>query len=386
MLAARPGSSSRSSPGRRTRPKQRTPARGSPTPPGPDRATRISPSTRRGEPRHVRDHSARPRRPAPASQRIRSIWGSHRIQSPLRFRYRRAPAGKSHRRDAETSIRSSHRQTISSRPQLRHARLDGFAACASVRTHPGRSGSIRRPCRLRSLRRSRLRWRTTSKRSTRSRARPRPRPPVNLRDRLAAHRRARSRRWSNAWTAPGSFEHVPVPRRASHDAGASGSRSAVIRRHRLLELFLATNLDLPWEDVHHYADALEHAATDELIELIADKLGDPAADPHGDPIPNRDLQIDEHATTRLADLEPGSRPRSCGSPTQILRCCATSPTGHRDRRPGPPDRPPTVRRPHEIQIGETAHSLGTNLARAIRVEVTPDNDKSPERRTADQGH
>ncbi len=46
---------------------------------------------------------------------------------------------------------------------------------------------------------------------------------------------------------------------------------SVIRRHRLLELFLATSLDIPWEDVHRFADALEHAASDELIELIADQ-------------------------------------------------------------------------------------------------------------------
>ena len=63
----------------------------------------------------------------------------------------------------------------------------------------------------------------------------------------------------------------------------------------MLELFLATSLDIPWEDVHRYADALEHAASDELVELIAAKLGDPVADPHGDPIPNRLLEVDDRA-------------------------------------------------------------------------------------------
>ena len=79
----------------------------------------------------------------------------------------------------------------------------------------------------------------------------------------------------------------------------------VIRRHRLIELFLATSLDIPWEDVHRYADALEHAASEDLIDRIASKLGDPIADPHGDPIPNRALEVDERPSPSLADVEVG---------------------------------------------------------------------------------
>jgi DtxR family Mn-dependent transcriptional regulator len=67
----------------------------------------------------------------------------------------------------------------------------------------------------------------------------------------------------------GLVEHVPC---GGVRLSAEGEHLAlgVIRGHRLLELFLTTNLDIPWEDVHRYADALEHAASDELIELIAD--------------------------------------------------------------------------------------------------------------------
>jgi DtxR family Mn-dependent transcriptional regulator len=104
----------------------------------------------------------------------------------------------------------------------------------------------------------------------------------------------------------GLVEHVPYHGvRLTPDGQQLALR--VIRRHRLLELFLATNLDIPWEDVDQHADALEHAASDYLIDRIADKLGDPTSDPHGDPIPDHNLEIHERATTRLADLDPGDR-------------------------------------------------------------------------------
>src|SRR5690242_7181292 len=56
----------------------------------------------------------------------------------------------------------------------------------------------------------------------------------------------------------------------------------VIRRHRLIERFLAKSLDMPWEDLHDEAEILEHAMSDRLVDLIAEKLGDPQFDPHGD--------------------------------------------------------------------------------------------------------
>jgi DtxR family transcriptional regulator, Mn-dependent transcriptional regulator len=108
--------------------------------------------------------------------------------------------------------------------------------------------------------------------------------------------------------ASGLAEHLPY-RGVRLTASGRQLALAVIRRHRLLELFLATSLEIPWEDVHRFADALEHAASDELIELIAIKLGDPVADPHGDPIPNRLLEVDDRAQPTLAELRPGERAR-----------------------------------------------------------------------------
>jgi DtxR family Mn-dependent transcriptional regulator len=60
---------------------------------------------------------------------------------------------------------------------------------------------------------------------------------------------------------------------------------SVVRRHRLIETFLVRAVGLSWDEVHVEAEALEHAASDRLIEAIDASLGHPANDPHGDPIP-----------------------------------------------------------------------------------------------------
>ena len=59
----------------------------------------------------------------------------------------------------------------------------------------------------------------------------------------------------------------------------------VLRRHRLIELFLVKVMDMSWKDVHEEAEQLEHAASDRLIARMDEMLGRPEVDPHGDPIP-----------------------------------------------------------------------------------------------------
>ena len=73
----------------------------------------------------------------------------------------------------------------------------------------------------------------------------------------------------------------------------AGQRLAalVLRRHRLLELFLVKVLDMSWAEVHEEAERLEHAASDRLIDRIDAMLGRPSVDPHGDPIPDSDGTI-----------------------------------------------------------------------------------------------
>src|SRR5919199_1189643 len=78
---------------------------------------------------------------------------------------------------------------------------------------------------------------------------------------------------------------------------------------RLLELYLAESLGVPWDRVHDEAEVLEHVLSEELEELIARKLGDPKRDPHGDPIPTRELEMPADDTESLQSLEAGARGR-----------------------------------------------------------------------------
>src|SRR5688500_6579366 len=82
----------------------------------------------------------------------------------------------------------------------------------------------------------------------------------------------------------------------------------IIRRHRVLELFLQEVLGYQWDRVHDEAERLEHAASDELIERLAALLGDPARDPHGAAIPSAEGTIDTAEHPVLAEV-PVGQPR-----------------------------------------------------------------------------
>src|ERR671927_1806821 len=106
----------------------------------------------------------------------------------------------------------------------------------------------------------------------------------------------------------GLVEHVPY--RGVQLTG-DGERVAleVLRHHRLLELYLAEHLGVPWDRVHDEAEALEHVISEDLEARIAAKLGNPTHDPHGDPIPDAELRIEQDTTRKLTDLQPGDRGR-----------------------------------------------------------------------------
>jgi DtxR family transcriptional regulator, Mn-dependent transcriptional regulator len=90
---------------------------------------------------------------------------------------------------------------------------------------------------------------------------------------------------------------------------AAGHRAAlsVVRRHRLLELFLQKMLGYSWDEVHEEADRLEHVISDEFIERLAETLNHPATDPHGHLIPSADLALAVTDTIPLSDLEENRR-------------------------------------------------------------------------------
>jgi len=143
----------------------------------------------------------------------------------------------------------------------------------------------------------------------------------------------------------------------------------VLRHHRLLELYLAEHLDVPWDRVHEEAEVLEHVLSEELEAAIAEKLGHPTVDPHGDPIPSVHLTIDERATLSLDELPQGEDARFVrvsDSDPQMLRFLS-----ERGIAPGArlriEDRQP-FDGPLFIALDGRTEVLGAQLARAMRVE------------------
>jgi DtxR family transcriptional regulator, Mn-dependent transcriptional regulator len=78
----------------------------------------------------------------------------------------------------------------------------------------------------------------------------------------------------------------------------------VLRRHRLVELFLVKVLGLDWSEVHDEAEELEHAISEKVLERIDALLGRPSVDPHGDPIPTARGDVRVSPMKSLADCEP----------------------------------------------------------------------------------
>jgi DtxR family transcriptional regulator, Mn-dependent transcriptional regulator len=81
----------------------------------------------------------------------------------------------------------------------------------------------------------------------------------------------------------------------------------VIRRHRLVELFLTRVLGLDWSEVDAEAEALEHAISPRLEQALAAYLGEPLEDPHGHPIPTREGALARRNLQSLAQFRAGQR-------------------------------------------------------------------------------
>ena len=102
----------------------------------------------------------------------------------------------------------------------------------------------------------------------------------------------------------GYLEHVPYRGVKLTEAGTREALR-VLRRHRILETYLTVRLGYRWEDVHHEAERLEHAASEELIERMAAALENPSHDPHGAPIPTSAGEVEPTEPHTLADLDAG---------------------------------------------------------------------------------
>jgi DtxR family Mn-dependent transcriptional regulator len=90
---------------------------------------------------------------------------------------------------------------------------------------------------------------------------------------------------------------------------AAGEKEAlrVIRRHRLVELFLHQVLRLDWSEIDAEAETLEHAISPRLEKAIADYLGQPLEDPHGHPIPTSEGRLAARDLQPLRAFRPGDR-------------------------------------------------------------------------------
>ncbi len=117
---------------------------------------------------------------------------------------------------------------------------------------------------------------------------------------------------------------------------AAGEKLAVLvlRRHRLVELFLVQVMGMSWAEVHDEAEQLEHVVSERLIERMDEMLGRPTHDPHGDPIPDPEGSI---AARHLESL------MTCpvGTPLRVTRVADQDPSFLRfiesnDLKPGQP--------------------------------------------------
>jgi DtxR family Mn-dependent transcriptional regulator len=147
----------------------------------------------------------------------------------------------------------------------------------------------------------------------------------------------------------------------------------VLRHHRLLELFLAEELGMPWDRVHAEAEVLEHVISEDLEELIAARLGDPTVDPHGDPIPTVEFGIEERPTQSLDELTAGVTGRFVrvsDSDPEMLRYLAEQGIALGDRLEVV-DRQP-FGGPVFVRFGEREHPIGGALAQAMRIDTEED--------------
>ena len=161
---------------------------------------------------------------------------------------------------------------------------------------------------------------------------------------------------------------------------AAGELAAlrVIRRHRILELFLAEVLGYEWDRVHEEAERLEHAVSDHMIERLAHLLGEPERDPHGSVIPTMEGEMDAVVYPTLAEMAPGET--GCVVEVRVqepeqLRCL-----GSLDLYPGA--RVEIVERaavegPVSLTVNGTVHVVPLVLAEQVCVAPAENADGEP---------
>lgn len=174
----------------------------------------------------------------------------------------------------------------------------------------------------------------------------------------------------------GLVEHEPY-RGARLTEEGRGEAVRLVRRHRLIELFLVRVLGVPWDRVHEEAERLEHAATDELVARMEELLGHPAVDPHGAPIPEAGRPFREPSFPTLleapvnvplvlrqvSDEDPEALRYLEGLgllPGKELRVLGRAP----------------MRGPLRVRVGRVVRHIGAELAKELRVEPIPGDEET----------
>jgi DtxR family Mn-dependent transcriptional regulator len=93
-----------------------------------------------------------------------------------------------------------------------------------------------------------------------------------------------------------------------------GRRDAalIIRKHRLMEMFLVDKMGFGWEEVHEIAEQIEHIHSPVFFEKMDELLGYPKIDPHGSPIPDRNGRVISKPHQRLSQCKAGELYTLCG--------------------------------------------------------------------------
>ena len=148
----------------------------------------------------------------------------------------------------------------------------------------------------------------------------------------------------------------------------------LVRRHRLLELFLVQSMGFPLDEVDAEAEQLEHAISDAFVDRMDEMLGHPTEDPHGDPIPNKAGGVIVAKSQPLSTVQPGQqvivqrvnddRPDLLRYLTELglipgalIEVQAVAPFGG----------------VYTLMIGEQVHAVGDAVTKAVLVRpATPD--------------
>jgi DtxR family Mn-dependent transcriptional regulator len=144
----------------------------------------------------------------------------------------------------------------------------------------------------------------------------------------------------------------------------------VIRRHRLVELYLTQSLGYSWDEVHDEAERLEHAVSDLFIERIAARLGNPDSDPHGSPIPTKEGEVAPRVGDPLSILvagQSGMVARVSDDDPALLRYLATlgiQPGAEVHVRDVAP-----YGGPIHVRIGDSEHDVGIEAASQVFVDL-----------------